>query len=83
MLIGYARSPKAGVPWVLDLQRDALLAAGVTPQKLFEDPASGWDDDHPGLAECLTSLRTLPPILGGLALAGGVVLLIVGTRNKS
>jgi len=25
----------------------------------------------------------LPPILGGLALAGGVVLLIVGARNKS
>jgi hypothetical protein len=26
---------------------------------------------------------SLPPILGGLALAGGVVLLVVGTRNKS
>ena len=25
----------------------------------------------------------LPPILGGLALAGGVVLLAVGARNKS
>jgi UDP-N-acetylmuramyl pentapeptide phosphotransferase/UDP-N-acetylglucosamine-1-phosphate transferase len=25
----------------------------------------------------------LPPILGGLALAGGVVLLLVGARNKS
>jgi UDP-N-acetylmuramyl pentapeptide phosphotransferase/UDP-N-acetylglucosamine-1-phosphate transferase len=25
----------------------------------------------------------LPPILGGLALVGGVVLLVVGTRNKS
>jgi hypothetical protein len=25
----------------------------------------------------------LPPILGGLALAGGVVLLIMGARNKS
>ena len=25
----------------------------------------------------------LPPILGGLVLAGGVVLLVVGTRNKS
>ena len=25
----------------------------------------------------------LPPILGGLALAGGVVLLVVGARNKS
>ena len=25
----------------------------------------------------------IPPILGGLALAGGVVLLVVGVRNKS
>jgi drug/metabolite transporter (DMT)-like permease len=25
----------------------------------------------------------IPPILGGLALAGGVVLLVVGARNKS
>ncbi|MFI5092967.1 MAG: hypothetical protein WCE50_19870 [Candidatus Acidiferrum sp.] len=25
----------------------------------------------------------LPPILGGLALAGGVVLLVVGAKNKS
>jgi drug/metabolite transporter (DMT)-like permease len=25
----------------------------------------------------------LPPILGGLALAGGVVLLVMGTRNRS
>ena len=25
----------------------------------------------------------LPPILGGLALAGGVVLLVMGVRNKS
>jgi uncharacterized membrane protein YidH (DUF202 family) len=25
----------------------------------------------------------LPPILGGLALVGGVVLLVVGARNKS
>jgi UDP-N-acetylmuramyl pentapeptide phosphotransferase/UDP-N-acetylglucosamine-1-phosphate transferase len=25
----------------------------------------------------------LPPILGGLALVGGVVFLVVGTRNKS
>ena len=26
---------------------------------------------------------SLPPILGGLALAGGAVLLVMGTRNKS
>jgi hypothetical protein len=25
----------------------------------------------------------LPPMLGGLALAGGVVLLVIGARNKS
>jgi DNA invertase Pin-like site-specific DNA recombinase len=58
MLSGYVRASKADGSQVLDLQRAALLAAGVTPQKLYEDPASGWDDDRPGLAECLESLHT-------------------------
>ena len=41
----------------LDLQRDALLAAGVKPEQLYEDHASGKKDDRPGLVGCLKSLR--------------------------
>jgi hypothetical protein len=37
----------------LDLQRDALLAAGVEPGHLYEDQASGKRDNRPGL-EALT-----------------------------
>ena len=40
-----------------DLHQDALLAAGVPPQHLYEDRASGRRDDHPGLATCLKALR--------------------------
>jgi DNA invertase Pin-like site-specific DNA recombinase len=42
---------------VLDLQRDALLAAGVKPSRVYEDKASGKKDDRPGLEACLKSLR--------------------------
>jgi hypothetical protein len=36
-----------------DLQRDALLAAGVDSRHLFEDHASGARDDRPGLVKAL------------------------------
>ena len=42
---------------VLDLQKDALLAAGVDPQHLYDDRASGMRDDRPGLTHCLKALR--------------------------
>jgi DNA invertase Pin-like site-specific DNA recombinase len=57
MHIGYMRVSKADGSQVLDLQRDALLAAGVQPQHLYEDLASGRRDDRPGLAACLKALR--------------------------
>ena len=57
MLIGYMRVSKADGSQVLDLQRDALLAAGVTAGHLYEDHASGKRDDRPGLEGCLKSLR--------------------------
>ena len=57
MLIGYMRVSKADGSQVLDLQRDALIAAGVEPPHLYEDQASGKRDDRPGLAACLKSLR--------------------------
>ena len=57
MLIGYMRVSKADGSQALDLQRDALLAAGVDPSRLYEDSASGKRDDRPGLEACLKGLR--------------------------
>ncbi len=57
MLIGYMRVSKADGSQALDLQRDALLAVGVDPARLYEDHASGKRDDRPGLEACLKSLR--------------------------
>src|SRR3954452_21188708 len=57
MLIGYMRVSKADGSQVVDLQRDALLAAGVDIVRLYEDHASGHIDDRPGLDACLKSLR--------------------------
>jgi DNA invertase Pin-like site-specific DNA recombinase len=42
---------------VLDLQKDALIAAGVEASSIYEDKASGSKDDRPGLTACLKSLR--------------------------
>src|SRR5271156_6425671 len=56
-LIGYMRVSKADGSQVLDLQRDALLAAGVTERHIYSDTASGSKDERPGLASCLQSLR--------------------------
>jgi DNA invertase Pin-like site-specific DNA recombinase len=57
MLIGYMRVSKSDGTQTLGLQRDALLAAGVTPERLYEDRASGRKDDRPGLATCLQALQ--------------------------
>lgn len=58
MLIGYARVSKADGSQTTDLQRDALLAGGVDPEQLYEDQASGKQDDRPQLAACLKALRS-------------------------
>ena len=58
MLIGYMRVSKADGSQVLDLQRDALIAAGVFEDHLYQDFVSGKIDDRPGLLACLKSLRT-------------------------
>ena len=50
MLIGYARISKAAGSQVLDLQHDALIAAGVRSDNIYEDKASGKNDDRPALA---------------------------------
>ncbi len=57
MLVGYMRVSKADGSQVTDLQRDALRAAGIEPQHLYEDAASGKREDRPGLAACLKALR--------------------------
>ena len=57
MLIGYARVSKADGSQAHDLQRDALVAAGITADQIYEDSASGRRDDRPGLDACLKALR--------------------------
>jgi DNA invertase Pin-like site-specific DNA recombinase len=57
MLIGYMRVSKSDGSQTLDLQRDALLAAGVPPERLYEDLASGRKDARPGLEACLKALQ--------------------------
>lgn len=57
MLIGYMRVSKADGSQVLDLQRDALPAAGVHAANIYEDLASGGLDARPGLTACLKALR--------------------------
>jgi DNA invertase Pin-like site-specific DNA recombinase len=39
------------------LQRHALLDAGVDPERLYADQASGTNDARPGLLACLKALR--------------------------
>lgn len=57
MLVGYMRVSKSDGSQVTDLQRDALLSAGIEPQHLYEDAASGKREDRPGLTACLKALR--------------------------
>jgi len=57
MLIGYARVSKADGSQVLDLQIDALLAAGVDRQAIYADRISGRKDQRPGLDACLAALQ--------------------------
>lgn len=57
MLIGYMRVSKADGSQVLDLQRDALIAAGILPEHIYEDFAAGTKDEREGLNACLKALR--------------------------
>lgn len=57
MLIGYIRVSKADGSQTTDLQRDALLEAGVDSEQFYEDRASGAKDDRPQLLACLKALR--------------------------
>src|SRR2546423_10875796 len=55
MLIGYARVSTNEQN--LDLQRDALLKAGVTPKDIYTDKITGVKAERPGLTTALSHLR--------------------------
>ncbi|HAU3958054.1 TPA: recombinase family protein [Legionella pneumophila] len=57
MLIGYIRVSKSDGSQLLDLQKDALLRAGVDSKYIYQDHASGRKDDRPGLNACLKALQ--------------------------
>ena len=57
MLIGYDRVSKTDGSQVLNLQRDALINAGVLAEHIYQDFASGKRDDRPGLKSGLKALR--------------------------
>ena len=57
MNIGYVRVSKSDGSQSLDLQHDALLAAGVEADRIYSDLDSGRKDDRPGLVACLKSLQ--------------------------
>ena len=55
MLVGYMRVSTADQN--LGLQRDALIAAGIFPDRIYEDVCSGRAVDRPGLARALDVAR--------------------------
>jgi DNA invertase Pin-like site-specific DNA recombinase len=57
MQIGYMRVSSDSDRQTTDLQRDALLAAGVDCRHLFEDHASGAKDDRQGLVKALAFVQ--------------------------
>ena len=57
MLIGYMRISTNNDRQTTDLQRDALLEAGVDERNLFMDQASGIKDDRQGLTQALNYLK--------------------------
>eukprot|EP01037_Dinobryon_pediforme_P015995 gene15995-16165_t len=57
MLIGYMRVSKVDGSQSFDLQKDALIKNGVYESNIYEDKASGKNDDRPGLNAALKSLR--------------------------
>src|SRR5712671_4154295 len=57
MLVGYMRVSSDNDRQTTDLQRDALLDAGVDPRRLFTDKASGARDDRAGLRQALAYVQ--------------------------
>ena len=57
MFVGYMRVSSDSDRQSTNLQRDALLAAGVDERHLFEDHAPGAKDDRRGLISALAFVR--------------------------
>ena len=57
MLVGYMRVSTTDSRQSTDLQRDALIAAGVDPRNIYDDTASGAKVDRDGLRRCLDYLK--------------------------
>jgi DNA invertase Pin-like site-specific DNA recombinase len=57
MLIGYMRVSKNDGSQSLDLQKDALIEAGVGKERLYEDYVSSKKDLRPGLDACFKALQ--------------------------
>jgi len=58
VLVGYERVSTDSGKQSADLQRDALIAAGVDTRHIYGDRLSGSRDDRPGLKECLAFLKS-------------------------
>lgn len=57
MLVGYMQVSSGDDRRSVDLQRDALIAAGVDERHIHADKASGARDYRPGLKACLAWLK--------------------------
>ena len=57
ILIGYMRVSKNDGSQALDLQRDALIASGITEDRIYQDMVSGKKEVRPGLQSCLKALQ--------------------------
>ena len=57
VMLGYMRVSKNDGSQTLDLQKDALLQAGVQEERIYHDLASGRKDMRPGLNDCLKALQ--------------------------
>jgi DNA invertase Pin-like site-specific DNA recombinase len=57
MLIGYMRVSKNDGSQTLDLQRDALIAAGINEERIYHDYVSSKKDSRPGLEACFKALQ--------------------------
>lgn len=51
------RVSKSDGSQVLNSQQDALLAAGVLPEQIYQDCSSGKNDNRQGLIACLKAVR--------------------------
>lgn len=58
VLVGYMRVSTDSDKQSTDLQRDALISAGIDERHLFEDRASGTKTARPGLRECIEFLKS-------------------------